>query len=314
MIHLRLRVPEDRLDTVVGQLLDDDGVTNVVVAHDAFRKPHGGLVEADIAREGAQAVVSRLRRLDLHHEGSITLTEPDTLLSDAADAAEVAAPGSPDDSLVWDVVEHRVRKESKLSFAFVAFLALAVLIAGTGRLLDQLILIVGAMVVGPEFSPIAALCVGLARPRPSLLPSALRTLVLGYLMAIAVAIPFWWVTHLLGHATEQDAATGALTDFIVKPDGWSFVVALLAGIAGILALTTSKSGPLVGVFISVTTVPAAGAIALCVGTGTWHEITPALFQLLINIGGLVLAGTITLLLQKAYWRRVSSHRTTWHRD
>src|SRR6478672_4916200 len=123
MIHLRLRVPEDRLDTVVGEL-HDDGVTNVVVAPDAYRKPRGGLVEADAAREGAQAVVSRLRRLDVHHEGSITLTEPDTLLSDAADAAEVAAPGSPDDSLVWDVVEHRVRKESQLSFAFVAFLAL----------------------------------------------------------------------------------------------------------------------------------------------------------------------------------------------
>jgi uncharacterized hydrophobic protein (TIGR00271 family) len=314
MIHLRLRVPDDRLDTVVEQLLDDDGVTNLVVTPDAFRKPRGGLVEADIAREGAQAVVSRLRRLDLHHEGSITLTEPDTLLSDAADAAEVAAPGSPDDSLVWDVVEHRVRKESQLSFAFVAFLALAVLIAGTGRLLDPPILIVGAMVVGPEFSPIAALCVGLARPRPSLLPSALRTLVLGYLIAIAVAVPFWWVAHLLGHASEQDASTGTLTDFIVKPDGWSFVVAVLAGIAGILALTTAKSGPLVGVFISVTTVPAAGTIALCLGTGTWREITPALVQLLLNIGGLVLAGTTTLLLQKAYWHRVSSGHTTWHRD
>jgi type I pantothenate kinase len=78
MIHLRLRVPDDRLDTVVEQLLDDDGVTNLVVTPDAFRKPRGGLVEADVAREGAQAVVSRLRRLDLHHEGSITLTEPDT--------------------------------------------------------------------------------------------------------------------------------------------------------------------------------------------------------------------------------------------
>jgi uncharacterized membrane protein len=40
------------------------------------------------------------------------------------------------------------------------------------------------------------------------------------------------------------------------PDRWSLLVAVLAGIAGVLSLTSAKSGALVGVFISVTTVPA----------------------------------------------------------
>ena len=313
MIHLRLRVPAGRLDDVVDLLMADDSVTNLVVEPDAFRKPEGALAECDVAREGTHAVVARLRALGLHHEGSITLTEPDTLLSDAADAAEAAAPGHPDDGLVWDAVENRVRRDSQLSFAFVAFLSLAVLIAGSGRLLDQPILIIGAMVVGPEFSPVAAICVALARPRFGLLPSAARTLVVGYVVAIAVAVPFWWITHLLGHASAHDAATGPLTDFIVKPDGWSFVIALLAGIAGTLALTTSKSGTLVGVFISVTTVPAAGTIALCIGTGVWSEITPAFVQLLLNTSGIILAGTTTLLLQRFYWHRVGARNTTLHR-
>ena len=38
----------------------------------------------------------------------------------------------------------------------------------------------------------------------------------------------------------------------------SFVVALFAGAAGMLSLVSAKSAALVGVFISVTTVPAAG--------------------------------------------------------
>ena len=84
---------------------------------------------------------------------------------------------------------------------------------------------------------------------------------------------------------------------------WSFVVALMAGVAGTLALTTAKSGPLVGVFISVTTVPAAGTVALCVGTGVWHEIAPALAQLVVNLVGMIVAGTLTLLAQRAYWVR-----------
>jgi uncharacterized hydrophobic protein (TIGR00271 family) len=180
-------------------------------------------------------------------------------------------------------------------------------------LLDQPILIVGAMVVGPEFSPVSAICVGLARPSFGLLPGALRTLVAGYAIAILTAIPLWWGVHLLGHAERASVRRGPLTDFIVHPDAWSFVVAVLAGVAGTVALTTAKSGPLVGVFISVTTVPAAGTLALCVGSGVWDEVLPASVQLGVNITGMVLAGTLTLLAQREYWRRKGAGGTVLNR-
>ncbi|MDX6326798.1 MAG: hypothetical protein QOK15_3152, partial [Nocardioidaceae bacterium] len=211
MMHIQLRVPDERVDAVLRMLRDEDSVTNIAVVNDAFVKPQGSLVVCDVAREGANAVISRLRELRVHHDGSIMLTEPETLLSDAADEAEQTAPGRPDDGLVWDAVENQVRRDSAMSFAYLGFLTLAVLLAGAGRLLDQPILIVGAMVVGPEFSPVAAICVGLARPRFRIVPMAVRTLVGGYLIAIGLAIPFWWVTHLLGHAPRPNVATGQLT-------------------------------------------------------------------------------------------------------
>jgi uncharacterized hydrophobic protein (TIGR00271 family) len=267
-------------------------------------------VLCDVAREGANSVISRLRSLQLQHDGSISMSEPVAVLSDSATHAEEAAPGRPDDGLVWDAVEDQVRRDSQMSFPYLAFLTLAVLIAGAGRLLDQPILIVGAMVVGPEFSPVAAICVGFARPRLNLVPVSARTLVVGYVIAILGAVPFWWVTHLIGQAPEHQVASGQLTSFIVQPNAWSFVIALLAGIAGTLALTTAKSGILVGVFISVTTVPGAGTAALCIGSGVWQEVLPALIQLLVNLLGMILAGTVTLLLQRAYWSRVGG--TTAH--
>jgi uncharacterized hydrophobic protein (TIGR00271 family) len=304
VLHLQLRVPEDRLDDVVDLLTDDETVTNVAVFPGGYRKPPGALVLADVAREGANPVVAALRGLDLHHEGSIMLSEPGTLFSDATDAAERAAPGEPDDGIVWDVVENRVRRDSKLTWSYLSFLTLATLIAGTGRLLDQPILIVGAMVVGPEFSPVAAICVALSRPRLRLLPGAVRTLVYGFAFAIAVATPLWWLGYLLGFVSARDAASGELTRFIIQPDAWSFLIAGLAGIAGVLSLTSSKSGPLVGVFISVTTVPAVGTIALCIGTGVWREVNEAALQLGLNILGMLLAGTLTLILQRVVWSRV----------
>lgn len=309
MIHMQLRVPSHLSDDVVGLLDEDDGVTNVAVFPDAYCKPDGCLVIADVAREGAHAITSQLRQLGLQHDGSIMLSEPGTLLSDAAEAAEKAAPGHPDDGLIWDVVEDRVRRESQLSFAYLAFLTLAVLIAGAGRLLDQPILIVGAMVVGPEFSPVAAICLAVARPRLSILPMAVRTLVVGYLVAVVAAVPFWFVVHLTGNATFRDVTTGELTSFIVNPDGWSFIIALLAGVAGVLSLTSAKSGPLVGVFISVTTVPAAGTMALCLGSGVWGEVLPAFVQLNVNIAGMVIAGSVTLFAQRLYWSRKGGRST-----
>jgi uncharacterized hydrophobic protein (TIGR00271 family) len=308
VLHLQLRVPPGLTEKVVEVLTRDDTVTNVAVFENGYAKPPGALVLADVAREGANPVIAALREMNLQHDGSIMLSEPSTILSDAVVQAEVAAPGEPDDGVVWDIVENRVRSESKLTWAYCSFLTLATLIAGTGRLLDQPILIVGAMVVGPEFSPVAAICVALARPRPSLLPRALRTLVLGFLIALAIAAPLWFLGTLVGLVSPADAASGELTKFIISPDIWSFVIALLAGVAGVLSLTTSKSGPLVGVFISVTTVPAVGTIALCIGAGVWSEVNDAALQLGVNILGMLISGTLALLVQRLVWSRVQASK------
>ncbi len=308
MLHLRLRVPEDLVDDVVGELEADDTVTNVAVIPGAFRKPAGCLVLADVARENATSVIGRLRDHDVQHRGSISIDEIDTILSNEAARAEQAALGAPDDGVVWVSVEQQLRDDSRLSWAFVAFMTLAALIAGAGRILDQPILIVGAMVVGPEFTPIAAICFALAHPRLGMLPMAIRSLVTGFVVACTVATLVWAAAYHLGAFTREQAGAGELTSFIVHPDAWSFVVACLAGVAGTLSLTTAKSGPLVGVFISITTIPALGTIAVCLACGIWAEAFSALTQLGINLLGILLAGTTTLLIQRLVWRQVAGSR------
>jgi uncharacterized hydrophobic protein (TIGR00271 family) len=308
MLHMRLRVPDRLRDTVMKTLIDDSTVTNVAVVEGAYVRPPGALILADVARESAQALLASLRKMGLAHEGAIALNEGETIMSDAATAAEQAAPGTPVDGVVWDLIEDRTRTDIRLSWSFVAFLTLATLIAGVGRLLDQPILIVGAMVVGPEFSAIAAICFALARPRLSLLPPAALTLLGGMAIAVAIATALGVVVHAAGGFDDDQLAHAPLTDFIVHPDAWSFVVAVLAGIAGVLSLTTSKSSTLVGVFISVTTVPALGSLALSIATGNGNDAGQSLIQLGVNIAGLVIAGTATLAIQKTVWMRISRGR------
>ena len=124
------------------------------------------MILCDVAREDASVIVSDLRELDVDTEGSIAIEHIDSAISDAAESAERAAAGKPGDAVVWEEVESRTSENIELNANFLAFMALACLIASVGIFLDSPILIVGAMVVGPEFGPIAGLCVAVVQRRP----------------------------------------------------------------------------------------------------------------------------------------------------
>jgi uncharacterized hydrophobic protein (TIGR00271 family) len=163
------------------------------------------------------------------------------------------------------------------------------------------------MVMGPEFSPLAGLALGLVHGRRSLLVRSLRTLVVGFGIATLITVAGALLLRAGGWATVADLlADRPATGFITRPDRWSFPVAFIAGAAGMLSLTSAKSSSLVGVFISVTTVPATAAFALGVAFGDWSDAGRSVLQLAINVAGILLAALLTLVVLKGIWRRVPS--------
>ncbi|HET8599487.1 MAG TPA: DUF389 domain-containing protein [Segeticoccus sp.] len=309
MLHLRLRVPGELVDRVVALFESERSAVNLLVLPQAYRDPVGTMVMADLPRESAEPVLSALHELGVSDRGSITIVDDQVVISKAAEEAEQAAPGDPEDVVIWDLIEDQAREDARFTFAFVAFLALATLIASIGRLQDQPILIIAAMIVGPEFGPMAAISLAFVRPKWELLPRAVGTLVGGYLLALAVSSAVWTVVYRLGGFTAAHLHHGPRTDFIVQPNVWSFVIAVLAGVAGILSLTTDKSSNLVGVFISVTTIPAVGTLSLAVATLDAHFAKESIYQLVINIAGIIGSGMVTLAVQRlVWWRRGAGPR------
>ena len=110
-------------------------------------------------------MIEDLKELGVARDGSISLEQIDSQLSDAADRAERAARGAPSDAVVWEEVEARTSESIELGGNFLVFMVLACLIASVGIFLGSPILIVGAMVVGPEFGPLAGLCVAIVERR-----------------------------------------------------------------------------------------------------------------------------------------------------
>jgi uncharacterized hydrophobic protein (TIGR00271 family) len=275
----------------------------------AAQKPAGDVILADVAREEASIIVDALKELDIPRVGTIALEVIDSSISDEADRAEKEASGLPSDAVVWEEVESRTSENTELGSSFLGFMVIAMLIAAIGVMNDAPILIIGAMVVGPEFGPLAGLSVAIVQRRRDLARKSLLALAAGFAAGIVVTYLATLLARAVSIAPDQIAEAGRpLTQFISNPDAFSVVVAFLAGVAGILSLTSAKSGALIGVLISVTTIPAAGNIAAAAAYRDWSECGGAVAQLSVNLVMLVLAGVLTLSVQ----RRLYTSRRKGH--
>jgi uncharacterized hydrophobic protein (TIGR00271 family) len=315
MIHLRIVAPEDVSHQALEVLNGSPAVLNIVHLHAAASKPDGDVILCDVAREEASVVIADLKELDIPRVGSIAVEHVDTALSAAADAAEKAAPGLPSDAVVWEEVEQRTSENTELSISFVLFMVAAMQIATVGIVLDQPILIVGAMVVGPEFGPLAAISVALVQLEGRLAKRSLVALLVGFPLGIVGALVTTWVFIETGaFPGEFETGDHPLTNFITEPDFLSFFVAFVGGAAGVLSLTSAKSGALVGVLISITTIPAASNIGVAASYGRWDDAAGAAAQLGINLSGIVVSGVITLYIQRRYYvMRRREHLSDPHR-
>lgn len=304
MLHLRLITPSDRTDEVVLLVEKTIGTTHLVVLPGAARDPAGDVVMCDVAREAGDELLAGLRELGIDTTGSIAVESIDLSLSERADKAEADAPGEGADAVLWEHLSDATHEESTLSVTYLAFLTLATMIAACGVVLDNAILIVGAMAVGPEFGPLAGICTAIVQRAPRLALRSLIALLVGFAVAMATTVLFSLFMDAVGLFTEARLeADRPNTGFIYAPDWFSFVVAVLAGIAGTLSLTSAKSGALVGVAISVTTVPAAANAAVALSYGDTSQTWGSTQQLLLNLLGIIVAGTATLLAQKWFWTK-----------
>jgi uncharacterized hydrophobic protein (TIGR00271 family) len=301
MVHLRIVAPEDLAHQALELLCNEDSVVNVVHLHGVARKPDGDVILCDVAREDASVIIGDLKELDIPAHGSIAVEELDSAISDAFEAAEKAAPGLPSDAVVWEEVQTRTSEQTELSISFVAFMVLAMQIAAVGLVLDQPILIVGAMVVGPEFGPLAGVSVAIVHLQGQLAQRSLLALAVGFPAGVLAVVGTTLILVALGAFPDDLSEQRPLTEFVSSPDFLSLFVAVVAGAAGVLSLTSAKSGALIGVLISVTTIPAASNIGVAAAYGEWADAGGAAGQLSLNLAGIVASGVVTLFIQRRFY-------------
>jgi uncharacterized hydrophobic protein (TIGR00271 family) len=307
MLHVRVVSPAALTGSLADRLAAAPGVHNVVVRSGAARRPDGDAVQFDVHDGAANPVLATLRELRLDREAVICVERVDATLSGPAVASGNHGALRQETAPVWEMVEAVIRQGEAYAPSFYILLAVAGLIGAVGILTNSTILIVGAMVVGPEYNAIIGVALGLTRRVRAEVRDGLLALGGGFLAAILVTLLFGLAVRASGQ-TPAPFLKGVrpVGDLINTPNIFSVIVALLAGIVGVVSLTESRANALIGVFISVTTIPAAASVGLSIAYSSWSEARGSMFQLLLNALVLIVVGAAGLRSQRAIWHQRSS--------
>ena len=190
MIHIRAVSPTDVTPRLVESLGANGGVVNLVVLAGVARNPDGDSIQFDVITAEANRVIDELRRLELDQRGSIVIENVDTSISELAAQAEHREPTKANFSPIWEEAEARIRERGTYRPSWFALLAIAGIIGAVGILTNSQILIVGAMVVGPEYGAMISVSLGIDKRDGVPIKRGLNALIFGFLLAIVVTLLF----------------------------------------------------------------------------------------------------------------------------
>jgi uncharacterized hydrophobic protein (TIGR00271 family) len=296
---IRLEVFGDAVTMAgVARLLDGQEDVTRVRLIDTMRPGHA-VVIAVVRPRAVDDVVAGLR----HHgvpDTEVTLTREEVLGRSSGASVEAG--------LVWEDVLGMASRNARPIARYLAFMLVAGLVGGYGVTGDNQILIVGAMAISPDLLPITAVGVGLVDRRYRLAVGALGTLVIGLTLAALAAGVSTFAQDVFGVIPAGFDIHSTVIGTLTHVNNETIVVALAAGVAGMLALETRASAG-VGVAVSVTTIPAAAYLGVALGLGNADQARGAVAVLSANVAMLVVGAACTLALQRVLARRETTLRT-----
>jgi uncharacterized hydrophobic protein (TIGR00271 family) len=306
VIHLRVVSPPDITSTLVPALRAEPAVMNMTVHSAAASHPEGDAVHFDVLNGAANEVIGRLRDLGLEQQGSIVMENIDTSISALADRVTARGSRYQQFTPVWAEIEARLTTDGTYPPSWFLLLVIAGLIGSIGILTNSEILIVGAMVVGPEYGAILSLAFGATRRDSSRIARSAAALVAGFGLAVVAALLLSLIVRWADLAPNAyTLGIRPVSHLIDTPNWFSFLVAALAGVVGVISLTEARSSTIIGVFVSVTTIPAASDIGVSLAFGSWAEAWGSALQLLINVTVLTVVAIVGLPAQRVIWQRIS---------
>lgn len=174
-----------------------------------------------------------------------------------------------------EAIFNEVNRGARLDLNFIILTVLSTITAAIGLLTDNVAVVIGAMVIAPLLGPNLAFAFGTALGDRALMLRSFGTNVLG----ISISLLLSYVVGALwtGPLDSPELVSRTVVGFE------SVALALAAGAAAVLSLTTGLSATLVGVMVAVALLPPAATLGIVLGAGNSYAAGSAALLLAVNI-------------------------------
>ncbi len=187
---------------------------------------------------------------------------------------------------------HLIESSSpRIDFYFLVILS--TLIVSLGLMSDNLVLVIGGMLVTPLLSPILAIALGIVINHPKVIIRSIRIFLMAFVFAFVVAF-------IVGVFIERNVGDVQLIQ-VMKPSLFTLFIAVIAGLAASYTwVKPNVNETLPGIAITVTLIPPLTAVGLAVAGQNWHIAIDVLKVLLLNVFGIVVTSLVVFSLMDFY--------------
>jgi uncharacterized hydrophobic protein (TIGR00341 family) len=265
---LQVTIPAGKRDAVL-RALDDEGVEYVVTDETSGRE-YTAVLYAPVPRAAVEPILERLREAGIDDQAYTVVVEASTVVSRKYEQLEerYAEEGGDEDRIAREELHTRAKELAPSTRTYVVMTIISAIIATAGLLLDSPAVVVGSMVIAPLIGPAMAASVGTVVDDDELFARGVKLQVAGMLLAVVSAAAFAWFirfAHLIPPGIDVTSIPEVRER--LAPDFLSLAVALGAGVAGALSLSSGVSSAIVGVMIAVALIPPAATVGIGLAWG-----------------------------------------------
>ena len=291
---VQVTIPAGKRDAIE-DALDDIDVDYVLTDETSGRK-YTAVAYIPLPTNAVEPVLERLREAGIDEQAYTVVVEANTVISRRFEELQ--------DRYAEERDEERIAREELTSKAadlapatwtYVVLTVVSAVIATAGLLLDSPAVIVGSMVIAPLIGPAMAASVGTVVDDQELFRRGVGLQIAGVGLAILSAAVFAFLVKNLFLVPPGLDVTGipAVRERLL-PDFLSLVVALGAGVAGVVSLSTGVSTALVGVMIAVALIPPAATVGIGIAWGLPAVSLGSAILTLVNVLSINLAALAVL--------------------
>jgi len=283
-------VPEGKHDVVIEVI--EEAEIDYAMTSETSGQGYSDILYIPAESDDVEEILDELRDVGVEREGYMVVTDVETIVSERFEEQNDDEEAD-EERICREELSTKAHNLSRSTPNYIIFTVVSAVVATAGLLEDSAAIVVGSMVIAPLIGPAMASCVGTVVNDNELFWAGIRSQALGIVVAVLSATLFAFSYRLL-LVSELDLLLIQQVVERVHPGLLSLAVALGAGIAGALSLTSGADEALVGVMIAVALIPPAASVGLGIGYADPVVAGGAGILVLVNVLSINAAGIITI--------------------